>query len=1327
MLVLIVILVIGFLGHVTAHSKSSTSYRDQTGTLLLGDIAVNIVKGQIDAAVTSTGTTMPGGIWASQPGAIRTISSTGSQTMYKLYSSSAMTDAATSATLKADILADLPTTTATANNDWAGSALWTDLNAPVMKSDGTNAYPLIDIQNDPADLPLYDTTKTTAPFTAGSFNIDTTAAVNPVGAAGRSTTASTSSYPLPMPVRWLYVLKQGQIISPDSTSSATQLTFKNAPTQPVSTPGNSLTDNPIIGRIAFWTDDDTSRVNINTASHGTFWDTPRFTSTDDVALSANQPVNKEYQRYPGHAAMTTLSLALPEFAPSGTVTLGAGGTAESLIGLTPRYFTGGSTEGTVASTYASTGLGNPGKANRLYASVNELLFDPPSVSSGTRTASSLTKNQVEAAKFFLTAHSRGPELNLFGEPRIAIWPISSLANTTSDTFQTTSDQLIAFCSTTPAPTSLNAGAAPSQYYFVRTPHFGSSYPLTNTTTLNFGAYVAGLLGSNSSTSDVNLPRNVSLLSYLDNLTKVVLPGKLSASATFESKYTQLRKRQILTEIFDYIRITNARDALLDPVTGSAFAPANAVTANVPYAAPTSNSFSSNSQADGQIWPTYYATWNTYGYGRFSGTVVEVSLIFVGVGNSTHAVQANQASTSPTWKAANSTLVPPAGNTAVQAMFVVTTFDPALGFSQASPDLTITVSGLNTLKLNTTAMNFPAAGTYTSGGGERYDGRPGNAGSIRAFPNMLASTQFKSNSYPFFSDIINVPNSTGLMALTGGGPITVNVYPLNTTTVTPIYSYSIDLSGMNSSSTSAGNIPIPAYSVRPLFGSIRTPASSNLATADRFDAWATNSNNDANGETVTNIIDSFDDTVISMVPTAAYGDYRMLAPYSLTLSSSPLAGAFQVHPNFTTLTATSRLAYGMEYAGGHVGRGSTQGTLVTSASYYGGTASGVNPGPQSAIPLVPATVSNPTSGTGSLVIGGPPPDFDNGFGPIPDGPYINKPDEGVIFSSLAPTNRPYFDNINIGNGLGYPTFASPERQVPSPVMFGSLPTGAPVGALAAKPWQTLLFQPGPTGHTGTFTPKDEYLLDLFWMPQSEPYAISEPFSTAGKINLNYQILPFTYIDRSTAIQSVLSVEKVAVVAASQAQVYKHQSDTTGSNATETTPLRTTLNLSEKDGTLSQFVQRFNNFDFFHAAAEICDVYLVPSGLSWTPVAGAPTGSPPVYKDTAAQTAWYGNAFGLVGDNTREKPYADIYSRITTKSNSFTVYYRVQTLKNPPTSAAASWTEGQGAILGDYRGSTTLERYIDPNDKTIPDYTADITAANLESHYKWRVVENNRFSP
>ena len=35
---------------------------------------------------------------------------------------------------------------------------------------------------------------------------------------------------------------------------------------------------------------------------------------------------------------------------------------------------------------------------------------------------------------------------------------------------------------------------------------------------------------------------------------------------------------------------------------------------------------------------------------------------------------------------------------------------------------------------------------------------------------------------------------------------------------------------------------------------------------------------------------------------------------------------------------------------------------------------------------------------------------------------------------------------------------------------------------------------------------------------------------------------------------------------------------------------------------------------------------------------------------------GSDFGLVGDNTRKSPYADIYSRITTKSNVYSVFYR-----------------------------------------------------------------------
>ena len=47
------------------------------------------------------------------------------------------------------------------------------------------------------------------------------------------------------------------------------------------------------------------------------------------------------------------------------------------------------------------------------------------------------------------------------------------------------------------------------------------------------------------------------------------------------------------------------------------------------------------------------------------------------------------------------------------------------------------------------------------------------------------------------------------------------------------------------------------------------------------------------------------------------------------------------------------------------------------------------------------------------------------------------------------------------------------------------------------WETLLFRPQP-GHPGTQNPPDHLIMDLFWMPVIEPYAISEPLATAGKL-------------------------------------------------------------------------------------------------------------------------------------------------------------------------------------------------------------------------------------
>ena len=81
-----------------------------------------------------------------------------------------------------------------------------------------------------------------------------------------------SPNPAPMPVRWLYVLRDGRLTVPDSSVrsafGAEEMHWK---------PGGAYSptrDNPIVGRIAFWADDETCKLNINTASEGAFWDRP---------------------------------------------------------------------------------------------------------------------------------------------------------------------------------------------------------------------------------------------------------------------------------------------------------------------------------------------------------------------------------------------------------------------------------------------------------------------------------------------------------------------------------------------------------------------------------------------------------------------------------------------------------------------------------------------------------------------------------------------------------------------------------------------------------------------------------------------------------------------------------------------------------------------------------------------------------------------------------------------------------------------------------------------------------------------------------------------
>jgi hypothetical protein len=153
------------------------------------------------------------------------------------------------------------------------------------------------------------------------------------------------------------------------------------------------------------------------------------------------------------------------------------------------------------------------------------------------------------------------------------------------------------------------------------------------------------------------------------------------------------------------------------------------------------------------------------------------------------------------------------------------------------------------------------------------------------------------------------------------------------------------------------------------------------------------------------------------------------------------------------------------------------------------------------------------------------DWDSGIGPFSDGAYINKPDDGttLLASGTSATNiyyEPYFRSFGGYQSTGSSYF-SPNRILPSAVMFGSLPSGVK----RQRPWETLLFTPGPAAgaaHKGFEGGKaaEHIILDLFQMPIVDPYAISETFSTSGRVNLNTQIVPFGYINRDTSLQAAL---------------------------------------------------------------------------------------------------------------------------------------------------------------------------------------------------------------
>ena len=179
------------------------------------------------------------------------------------------------------------------------------------------------------------------------------------------------------------------------------------------------------------------------------------------------------------------------------------------------------------------------------------------------------------------------------------------------------------------------------------------------------------------------------------------------------------------------------------------------------------------------------------------------------------------------------------------------------------------------------------------------------------------------------------------------------------------------------------------------------------------------------------------------------------------------------------------------------------------------------------------------------------------------------------------------------------------------------------------------------------------------------------------------------------------------------------------------------LIDRDETIKSFNDFFKQYSsgrtgagFFKSASQICEMFLYPKG---TPISasGQITFTP---GDTNIQNWWKGCS--VTGDNVREKPYSDLYSRVTTKSNTYTVHYRVQSLRQRPYTGTGNtaavnayygtWDESRDQVLSEYRGHTTIERYLDPRDSRFTT-TINPEKDSLETAYRFRVVYNKRFSP
>ncbi len=1144
MLVLLSGLILAFYSTVTTDVAGSKAYEGGADARMVADSAVNLVIGQIRDASTQNNVA-----WISQPGLMRTFDANGNALRaYKLYSSDQLViDGTFDPTNNPD---DVPTTA-----DWRNqTALWTDLNSPVAdptrqgpKNTPLLTYPILDGNY----LQTGSDPSASGPVGQLAFTLD--------GKGPDITSFEIQNFdkqhPCEMPVKWMYLLKDGTLVAAATGSQASSAKLQ-IPAGKEKTPEGE--PNEPVARVAFWTDDETAKVNINTASEGTFWDTPVCVtqrnylppkpppagSIDpntmyEMDLAEYEPGQKEYQRFPGHPATTCLSPifgkqltllhpyrpdmieAIYEMAPRVA--------GWNYTGYPPSYSNAG-----VNGDYSSDGgtrragkgvmlAGDAGiypvklDSDRLYASVDELLFSPIFKSVGSGPAQRQEQNlapknaaidnnreMLEMAKFFITPNSHAPEQNLFNKPRVAIWPVDI-----SDKYRTQYDRAIAFCSSLP-PAKAATERVP--FYFTRQSENGA--------------------GAASSTLDFS-PRNKQVYTYLQKLMNIRAPGypMTGGPSNFWAKYND-DSDQILTEIYDYIRCTNLIDRSEGP--GKAYTPLDDEYAH------------DGLTRRGQVVPIVINSGKemTRGIGRIA-TVSELALVLVKMDDS---------------------LIPPnspQNSIYIEAALIPELFCPMAGYSALANNIRLKFSSI---KLNisdqsgTPTPPFPASqpDLYDIGRVTEIEDNESKIGGYIGTRSLLQWNTTDQGKYPTYRWPQNVgapktsapPTNDFLITKPKGGTGSLQIEG----------SVVIEVRGPVSLGDPASSVPDPSkeFVIQTLtfnFPKTTVPFPSTNDFSTFTDGSGSSSKQGRKRNPVDNTLDATSnrchssggqwdvmfhggDVVrsSSCVGDSYQGDMRLVAAMdkvdksprgsSIMTAIKPRGGAANSYFDGSTQNIhTMRPCWATTYPGFR------QNWLVPSLTGYGGAGTDIHPS-------VPIGV-DPAKGVVNVKTGYPG-DWDNGPAWVIDGPLCNKADEGTrrhehgrggSGGQFDEDSAPYIGWYwNPQDAITEQAdYFSPNRQMASAVTFGSLPTGVKRGL----PWQTLLFRPakeyfpGGKSHPGGADsgPPDHLLLDLFWMPVVEPYPISEPFATAGKINLNAQIVPFTNVKRYTGLRAIMQSVKI----------------------------------------------------------------------------------------------------------------------------------------------------------------------------------------------------------